>query len=107
MRNQIKYLLQNKDIVEILFSQANFDKYKCHLVLKHKNLVLYIPKCSFTRQDVISFVNNHFVEICANQVIAFVAFSFISKKQKGIDKKVFIEYAQKQPYLPSFIFNVW
>lgn len=50
-------------------------------------------------KDVISFVNNHYFEICANQVIAFVSFSFISNKQKGIDKSVFIEYAQKQPYI--------
>lgn len=50
-------------------------------------------------KDVISFVNNHYSDICANQVVAFVSFSFISNKQKGIDKSVFIEYAQKQPYI--------
>lgn len=50
-------------------------------------------------KDVISFVNNHYAQICANQVIALVSFLFIRNKQKGINKRVFIEYAQKQPFI--------
>ena len=54
---------------------------------------------NYKLKDVISFVNNHYAQICANQVIALVSFLFIRNKQKGINKRVFIEYAQKQPFI--------